>query len=121
LYKLILIFSKVEGVDLDFIEHRWSHEFVPLAESMPGLRLVSISRMNKAITPNANIHLIHELFFDDLDALDAAMRSPEGQQAGRLLMDFAGESVQVYFAEHKEDTPTPVADKGKAPAEGGHS
>lgn len=110
MYKLTLIFSKVEGADIEAIEHRWSHEFVPLAETMPGLQLVSISRMNRSITPEAKVHLIHELYFEDLEALDAAMRSEQGQQAGRLLMDFAGKSVQVYFAEHKEDTPTPSAE-----------
>lgn len=79
---------------------------MPQSEKMPGLRRVSISRMHKPITPEANIHLIHELYFEDVKALDAAMTSPAGQQAGQLLMDIAGEVVQVYFGEHMEDTPT---------------
>ena len=113
MYKLILIFKEVDEADLDFIEHRWSHEFVPLAERMPSLQRVSISRVTKSITPEADIQLIHELFFDSLEDLDQAMKSDIGQQAGRLLMDFASQAVQVYFAEHAEDTPTIVENHQK--------
>ena len=115
LYKLILVFTEAAGRDLDYIEHRWSHEFVPQAEKMPGLRRVSVSRIHKPITPGATIHLIHELYFDDVEALDAAMKSQVGQQAGRILMDFAGEAVQVYFAEHKEDRPHPITESRSEP------
>ncbi len=112
MYKLILIFKKTDEDNLDFIEHRWSHEFVPLAERMPALQRVSISRVTKSISPEADVHLIHELFFDSLEDLDQAMKSEVGQQAGRLLMEFASQAVQVYFAEHAEDTPTIVEQEG---------
>ncbi|MFP3854935.1 MAG: EthD family reductase [Anaerolineales bacterium] len=107
MYKLILVFRALEGVNMDAIEHRWSHEFVPQVEQMPGLRRVSISRVHRTITPEANIHLIHELYFDDLESLDEAMSSEIGQQAGQLLMAIAGGVVRVYFAEHLEDAPNP--------------
>ena len=110
MYKLILVFLALEGVDMDAMEDRWSREFVPKAEQMPGLRRVSISRVHRPITPEANIHLIHELYFDDVDSLDAAMNSEIGQQAGRMLMDIAGGVVRVYFAEHLEDVPNPPVD-----------
>lgn len=118
MYKLILLFYGGEGIDIEAIEHFWSHEFVPLSETMPGLKKVSISRINKPITPGAQLHLTHELFFEDLAALDRAMRSEPGQEAGRLLMEFAGQAVEVYYAEHKEDTPKPAGQDPKAASEG---
>jgi len=85
------------------LETRWSQEFVRLAEKMPGLRRVSVSRVLGGPGGEVDLHLVHEFYFDDLAAVQAAMASPEGQAAGRALMEFAGESATLAFAEHLEE------------------
>ena len=106
MHKLIILFY--EPPDLDAFERRWSEEFVPRAERMPGLRRVAVSRVLGGLDEKApDLHLIHELYFDDRETLESAMASEAGQEAGAILVAIAGERAQVLFAEHQEDIPRP--------------
>ncbi|MGA9533494.1 MAG: EthD family reductase [Anaerolineales bacterium] len=110
MHKLILLFHKPD--DVDQFEQRWSHEFVPTAEAMPALRRVSISRIHGGLSPDSDIYLVHELYFDDRRSLEEAMASAEGQHAGKLLVSIVGDKVDVLFAEHLEDGPHPPKSSG---------
>ena len=101
MHKIMLLFRRAE--DTLEMERRWSEHFVRRAERMPGLRRVAVSRVVGAPGPGGDLHMVHEFYFDDLAALRAAMASAEGQEAGRALMSFAADSVQIYFAEHLEE------------------
>lgn len=101
MHKLTLIFHRQD--DTELFESRWSHEFVPQAEEMPGIRKVTVSRVLGGTSPDVDIVLLHEFHFDDRDALEAAMDSPEGQVAGRTLIDIAGDQVEILISEHHED------------------
>jgi uncharacterized protein (TIGR02118 family) len=106
-HKLMLLFRRPE--DVDEFEQRWSHEFVPRAERMPGIRRVTVSRIYGGPAGPADLHLVHEIFFDDADALQRALVSPEGVEAGRTLINIAGSFVNLCFAEHlEEDRPGPT-------------
>jgi uncharacterized protein (TIGR02118 family) len=100
-HKLMIMFGRTS--DPIGLETRWSQDFVRLAEKMPGLRRVSVSRVLGGPGGEVDLHLVHEFYFDDLAAVQAAMASPEGQAAGRALMEFAGESATLVFAEHLEE------------------
>jgi uncharacterized protein (TIGR02118 family) len=39
------------------------------------------------------------MYFQNKEALNAALASPEGKAAGKDLMTFAGKLVQMHFAE----------------------
>jgi uncharacterized protein (TIGR02118 family) len=97
----MILFHKTE--DTLELETRWSQEFVRLAERMPGLRKVTVSRVLGGPAGDADLHLVHEFYFDDLHAVQAAMASEEGQKAGRALISMAGEDVTLVFAEHLEE------------------
>jgi uncharacterized protein (TIGR02118 family) len=101
MYKLIALFTQPE--ELEEFERRWSHEFVGLAEKMPGLRRATVSRIEGGPAGPLPYHLIHEFYFDDKDALLAAMTSPEGIAAARCLMDIAAKDVTLMFSEHMEE------------------
>jgi uncharacterized protein (TIGR02118 family) len=88
--------------DADELERRWSEDFVPLAEKMPGLRRVLVGRVIGSPAGGAETLLVHELLFDDFPSLQAAMTSPAGQAAGSALIQFAGERAELLFAEHLE-------------------
>jgi uncharacterized protein (TIGR02118 family) len=106
LHKLILVFKLPP--DVTTFERRWSEEFVPAAERMPGLRRVSVARTYGGPSGPPEIYLVHEFYFDGEEALHRAMTSPEGQQAGWALMGFAARQVSLAFAEHLEqDRPIP--------------
>ncbi|MFN2146764.1 MAG: EthD family reductase [Anaerolineales bacterium] len=101
MHKLMILFrTTADPIEL---ETRWSQNFVRLAEKMPGLRRVSVSRILGGPGGQVDLHLVHEFYFDNLAAVQQAMASPEGQEAGRALMEFAGESATLLFAEHLEE------------------
>jgi uncharacterized protein (TIGR02118 family) len=106
LHKLILVFT--HPPDVTVFERRWSEEFVPAAERMPGLRRVTAARGYGGPSGPSEVYLVHEYYFDDEQALRRALTSPEGQQAGRALMGFADRQVSLTFAEHlEEERPIP--------------
>jgi uncharacterized protein (TIGR02118 family) len=101
MHKLMLVFKRLG--DTLALEERWSQEFVPLAEKMPGLRRIAIARIVERPDGLVDTHMVHELYFDDLESLRRAMVSDEGQAAGQALMSFASGRVTMYLAEHLED------------------
>ncbi|MBI3359495.1 MAG: EthD family reductase [Chloroflexi bacterium] len=107
MHKLVALFSP--PLDITDFETRWAHEFVPLAEKMPGVRRVAVSRVTGGPVGPAPFYLVHEFFFDNRDALVAAMTSPEGVAAAHGLMSFAPDIVTLMFAEHMEEDRSPDA------------
>jgi uncharacterized protein (TIGR02118 family) len=106
MYKLTLIFHDNPAIP-DLME-RWSNDFVPLADKLPGLRLVSVSHVDGGPAGPSEIRLIHDLIFDDVQAMTAAMQSPAGVAAGQCLVRLtrnAPGSVTMLFADHKQDAP----------------
>jgi uncharacterized protein (TIGR02118 family) len=101
MHKLMIVFHSSE--DPLTIESQWSEEFVARTEQMPGLRRVSVSRVVGGPGGALDLHLVHELFFDDLQALENALASEQGQEAGKALISFAKDNVSVYFARHLEE------------------
>ncbi len=71
----------------------------PLAEKMPGLRGISIRRFVGSPMGCKDLYLMCELTFDSIDEVKAALSSPEGAAAGKDVMGFAGQLIQMYFAE----------------------
>jgi uncharacterized protein (TIGR02118 family) len=98
-----LLIQFLNPPDVEDFEHKWSEGFVPLAERMPGLKRVSVSRIYGGPAGEVNLHLVHEFFFENAQSLRHAMSSPEGQRAGQALLDFASEYVTICFAEHLEE------------------
>ncbi len=108
MYKLILLFHHHEAWP-DLMD-RWSQEFVPLADQLPGLETVVVSHVEGGPAGPADIVLIHELIFADKAALTAAMQSPPGVAAGQCLVRITKNAPRVLtmlFAEHMEDEPHP--------------
>lgn len=108
MYKLTLLFHDSPAIP-DLVE-RWSREFVPLADRLPGLRLVSVSHVEGGPSGPVDVRLIHDLIFDDAQAMTAAMQSPEGVVAGQCLVRLTKNTpgcVTMLFADHKQDAPRP--------------
>jgi uncharacterized protein (TIGR02118 family) len=73
---------------------------VPLAKKIPGVRSYSVSAGKPAVvTGSVSPHLIAELEFDSMEALQAAMASPEGQAAAADVASFAKAGVTLLVFE----------------------
>ena len=102
-HKLIILFK--QPANAAEFEQRWSEEFVPLAERLPGLRRVVVSHTHGGPAGPVDIYLLHELHFDSPDALAAALSSAPGVAAGQSRVRLAPQAATLLFAEHMEDAP----------------
>ena len=72
---------------------------IPLAQRIPGLRSYVISAAPPRVLAGHPVHLVAELDFDSLAAIDAALASPEGQAAAHDLANFAQAGVTLLTFE----------------------
>jgi uncharacterized protein (TIGR02118 family) len=75
---------------------------VPLAKTVPGLRSMKLSADRPRALAGSAPYLIAELTFDSLEAVDAALASPEGQATAGDLANFAMAGVTLLIDETKE-------------------
>jgi uncharacterized protein (TIGR02118 family) len=76
---------------------------VPLAKTIKGLRRYEVSSGMVATAQGpSEFHLIAELTFDSLAAIQAALASPEGQATGADLANFATGGVDLLVFETRE-------------------
>jgi uncharacterized protein (TIGR02118 family) len=73
---------------------------VPIAKKIPGVRSYVVNSAKPAMLAGTfSPHLIAELEFDSMEALQAAMASPEGQAAAADVANFAQAGVTLLVFE----------------------
>jgi hypothetical protein len=70
---------------------------------MPGLLREATSHVEYVLYGDYQPALLHELFFDSLEAVQRAMSSPEGRAAGEILQRMSSGRLTLFLADHKED------------------
>jgi uncharacterized protein (TIGR02118 family) len=74
----------------------------PLAKTLPGLKSYEISTGPVASAQgDSPYHLVALLEFDSLDAIKAALESPEGQKTAGDLANFAQAGVELLMFDTK--------------------
>ena len=99
--KLIALYKK--PADVQAFEEHYANVHLPLVEKIPGLRKTELSRITGAPRGEAPFYMMHETYFDDVDAYNRAMASDENKAAGRDLMSFAKDLVTLMIADAYED------------------
>lgn len=100
MHKLVIL---VESTAETAVFDEFWPQFLHLAESMPGLVREATSRIDRVLYGQLNCTLMHELFFENWAALQKAMASPQGVQAGQILQRMTQGRVILMLADHKED------------------
>lgn len=96
--KLLAFYS--EPADRDAFDKAYFETHAPLAKKMPGLREMSVVKLQKNLMgKELPYYMLAELTFDSMDALKAALDSPEGKLAGANLMGFAATTVKLVLSE----------------------
>ena len=88
------------AVDPAAFERHYADTHTGLAKAIPGLKRFEAAR--GVATPDGSdlpYQRIAELTFDDMDALQAGMGSPEGQAAVNDIPNFASGGVTMFIAE----------------------
>ena len=98
--KLIALYRKPE--DTAAFDKHYDEIHTPLVKKMPGLRKLEITRIAGSPIGEAKFYLMAEMYFDSMDAINAANASPEGKATARDLMSFAAPLVTLFFGEVKE-------------------
>jgi uncharacterized protein (TIGR02118 family) len=97
---LIALYKKAD--DIQAFDDHYFNVHAPLAEKMPGLVKVEYKRITGSPMGESGYYLLAELTFNSKEDLQAAMTSEEGRAAAKDLMGFAGNLVQLMFAEPVE-------------------
>ncbi len=74
-----------------------------LLKKMPGIQRVQVGAVVGGPAGDSPYYRVLELVFSTFDLLDAALTSPEGVAAGKDLMDYAGEVVELLFVEASDE------------------
>jgi uncharacterized protein (TIGR02118 family) len=100
MHKLIILIEQVQ--DEALFDEMWP-QFLHVSERMPGLQQEATCRVEHLLYGARPVYLIHELFFDSLASIQAAMSAPEGRAAGELLQKMSGGKLTLLIADHKQD------------------
>jgi uncharacterized protein (TIGR02118 family) len=109
--KFVILFHT--PADIDRFENSYNY-FLMLIEGMPNIERRQVNSVLGSPLGETDLYRALEVYFSDYEVMDAALNSPNGQEAGRELMGrFAVEEFQFYFAEVYEEaggqTPTEVS------------
>jgi uncharacterized protein (TIGR02118 family) len=102
--KLIALLKRKPGLSREEFADRWLNDHIKLSSKMPGLRGY---RVNIAIDhqPDGDgVEPIYdgtaELWWDSVEAMEAAFDSQEGKIAGEDADQFAELRIHIYTEEH---------------------
>jgi uncharacterized protein (TIGR02118 family) len=95
--KIVALYKKPQNPQ-EF-ERRYFDEHVPLVNKMPGVRSWEISKYAGSSTGEEPYYMLVELYYDNMEALQASLDSKEGKEAGDHIMSFAKDILTITFAE----------------------
>jgi uncharacterized protein (TIGR02118 family) len=95
--KLIALYTKPADIE-DFEKHYFDIH-MPLIAKIPGLIKTELARISGLPGLDNKYHLMAEMYFEDMDKLNAGMGSPEGKAAARDLMSFAKDYVSMFYGD----------------------
>lgn len=99
--KLVALYRKPDDIS-SFIQH-YNETHLPLVRNTPGLRKLEITNFSGAPLGEAPYFLMAEMYYDSMDAMNAANASPEGKAVVRDLMSFALQYVTLVFGDVDEN------------------
>ena len=95
--KLIALYRK--PADIAAFDKHYFDVHIPLVKKTPGLRKIEVTRITGAPMGETKYHLMAELYYDSVDAMNAANASPEGRASAKDLMSSAADVVTLFFGE----------------------
>jgi len=95
--KLIALYRK--PTDTASFDKHYDEVHIPLVRRIPGLQKLEITNITGAPIGETGYYKMAEMYYESLDALNAANASPEGRAAAKDLMSFAANTVSLFFGE----------------------
>ncbi len=102
--KLIALLKRKPELSREEFARRWVEEHTKLSSRLPGLRgyriNVATSRQPEGTGPEPIYDGTAELWWDDIDAMEAAFATDLGRRAGEDADQFAEVRIHLYTTEH---------------------
>ena len=95
MYKLVTIYRVVD--DADMLEQFFSRTHLPLAEQLPGLLEVEVSRIHGKPGGKSRFHLMIECYFESAASYEAAMTSEIGLELLGELKEWYEAKILTWF------------------------
>ncbi|MCL6631186.1 MAG: EthD family reductase [Alicyclobacillus herbarius] len=95
--KMVALYRRPANVEAFMAHYEQVH--LPLVRQMPGLLKLEVNRMFHPKGGSVNPFLMAEMYFESRESLLSAMNSEAGRKSGEDLKAFAGDLVQVFFAD----------------------
>ncbi len=87
--------------DIEMFEKHYFEKHMPLVEKIPGLIKSEISKLKALPGTDSEYYMMTEMYYDDMDAFNAAMASPEGKASAKDLVNFAKGTVDFFLGKVK--------------------
>jgi uncharacterized protein (TIGR02118 family) len=97
---MVMLYKK--PADVQAFEQHFSTVHLRLVEHLPGIVKTELSRCFGGPAGEPPYYLVFEAYFDDREALEAALQSPENRAADHDLVSFARDIATVLFADAYE-------------------
>jgi uncharacterized protein (TIGR02118 family) len=99
--KLIILFRQPDIQTPGY--EQYYNDFLIKLDHLPGMRRKAVCNVYSGPGGFVPYRAVVEAYFEDSAALQSALVSPPGVEAGRALLDFAREDAITLFAEVMEE------------------
>lgn len=102
--KLIAFLKRKPGMSREEFARRWVQQHTKLSSKLPGLRgyriNIATNRQPEGTGPEPIYDGTAELWWDDINAMEAAFATELGRRAGEDADQFAEVRIHLYTTEH---------------------
>ncbi|MDK9698806.1 MAG: EthD family reductase [bacterium] len=99
MFKMIVFYQKPSDVEAFLTRYKNGH--IQTLQALPGMTSFSLNIVDKSIIGEAPVWAYAEVCFPTLEAMKAAMKSPEMMMCGQDAMQFAA-SIMTVTTGHEE-------------------
>lgn len=100
--KLIVLLRQTNAHDAGYDQQY--NDFLIKLDRLPGMRRKAVCSVYSGPGGATPFHAVVEAYFEDPAALQAALISPAGVEAGQALLTFAGADAITLFSEVMEES-----------------
>jgi uncharacterized protein (TIGR02118 family) len=95
--KLVVLYK--HPTDKEAFDRHYAEVHMPLVKQVPGLQRVEVARVTGAPRGESPYYLITEMYWENAEAMNASMSSPEMRAVGKDTREFAGDILSMHIAE----------------------
>ncbi len=95
--KLVVLYT--HPADKEAFDKHYNEVHTPLVRALPHLAKLEVAKVTGAPRGESPYYLIAELYWENAEAMNADMSSPEMRAVGKDAREFAGDLISMHIAE----------------------